>query len=601
MSRSTLRAVAYVQRRYCSVATLSLAEAPGCPYARAARQGTTRPTSCKSASSPPVAMTVTVADASSKIVKSYDQVPSPKSWPIVGTTFDLIRAGGAEHVHEYCDKRHKSLGPIYKETMGNQEFVFLSDAQLIQKVYQSEGKYPVHMVPEPWTLYNQKHNIQRGLFFMDGPEWRERRKSLNKVFLKKQTVSQYSQVFNHVISDLLNGWSKFAVSTKEVEPQSTSPCSSRASTISHQDGGAGKDDLGNVTSLERELYNWSIESLGAMIFGRRLGCLPSGQDGEPSMQSAHKMHEFVECVQKIFTESAKLTMIPPKLAKALNLPVWRRFETAASQALELARSYVKDNVHLLNGTQGEAMSGCPLHGAQGVLKQMTVEENIEQDEVVRIITDLFIAAADTTSHATQWALYLLSRHPESQEKIYNEVTEALGDDTCLQEHHLAKLPYVKGVIKEALRLYPVAPFLTRRLDEDIILDGYRIPAGKMIVMSLYTTGRSEEYYSEPNNFQPERWIRKDKKTTPNNINNSDSQSAINSYAYLPFGFGARACIGRRVAEMQMQFLLSRVVQRFKIQSGNEKEVGIKLRMITTPEEPIQLKLESRDSSSRVTC
>ena len=84
-----------------------------------------------------------------------------------------------------------------------------------------------------------------------------------------------------------------------------------------------------------------------------------------------------------------------------------------------------------------------------------------------------------TSHATQWALYLLARHPECQEKVLQEVSRVLAEDgsECVREKHLAHMPYVKGVIKESLRLYPVAPFLSRVLDKEITLNGYRVPAG----------------------------------------------------------------------------------------------------------------------------
>lgn len=68
-------------------------------------------------------------------------------------------------------------------------------------------------------------------------------------------------------------------------------------------------------------------------------------------------------------------------------------------------------------------------------------------------------------------------------------------------------------------------------------------------MSLYTTGRKSHYFSFPDQFMPERWIR-DKDAAHHQV--------INSHACLPFGLGVRSCIGRRVAEIQMQFLLSRV-------------------------------------------
>lgn len=84
-----------------------------------------------------------------------------------------------------------------------------------------------------------------------------------------------------------------------------------------------------------------------------------------------------------------------------------------------------------------------------------------------------------TSHATQWALYLLARNPECQERMLQEVNRVLDNDGSgsLREEHLTQMPYVKGVIKECLRLYPVAPFLSRVLDKEITLNGFRVPAG----------------------------------------------------------------------------------------------------------------------------
>lgn len=64
----------------------------------------------------------------------YEAIPTPKGLPLIGTLFDLIKSGGAEYVHQYCDRRHQQLGPIYKETMGNVEGVFIADAALMQKV-----------------------------------------------------------------------------------------------------------------------------------------------------------------------------------------------------------------------------------------------------------------------------------------------------------------------------------------------------------------------------------------------------------------------------------------------------------------------------------
>ena len=73
-----------------------------------------------------------------------------------------------------------------------------------------------------------------------------------------------------------------------------------------------------------------------MIFGRRLGCVSSSQD----KSNLPDIHEFVNCVQQIFVQSANMQLIPPKMAHYLKLPVWKRFEEAAGKALELGKQQV---------------------------------------------------------------------------------------------------------------------------------------------------------------------------------------------------------------------------------------------------------------------
>lgn len=79
---------------------------------------------------------------------------------------DLIAAGGGPKLHLYIDSRHKQLGPIFSETLGPVNAVFISDPKFMRQVFNAEGKYPVHFLPDAWVLYNKMHNSERGLFFM---------------------------------------------------------------------------------------------------------------------------------------------------------------------------------------------------------------------------------------------------------------------------------------------------------------------------------------------------------------------------------------------------------------------------------------------------
>lgn len=92
-------------------------------------------------------------------------------------------------LHDYVHQRHNQLGPIFCESLGGRtELVFVSEPQLMKSLFLNlEGKYPVHILPEPWLLYEKLYGSKRGLFFMNGEEWLENRRIMNKHLLRDGT------------------------------------------------------------------------------------------------------------------------------------------------------------------------------------------------------------------------------------------------------------------------------------------------------------------------------------------------------------------------------------------------------------------------------
>ena len=149
-----------------------------------------------------------------------------------------------------------------------------------------------------------------------------------------------------------------------------------------------------------------------------------------------------------------------------------------------------------------------------------------------------------------------------------EEIQAARNNGCEDFEASQQSSMLKGCIKEALRLYPVATFLTRILPEDSVIGNFKIPAkvelvistGRsikklffqktLVLLSLYSSGRNEKYFSNPSAFNPERWDRI--------LAKHDSNLVKDPFASLPFGHGKRACIGRRLAEAQMYTLLGKV-------------------------------------------
>lgn len=93
--------------------------------------------------------------------------PEPRRVPIFGTILCLMMAGGPQKLHEYVDKRHQELGPVFREQIGPLWSVFVNSPDEFRRIFlQLEGRTPRHFLPEAWTLYNEIRTQQRGLLFM---------------------------------------------------------------------------------------------------------------------------------------------------------------------------------------------------------------------------------------------------------------------------------------------------------------------------------------------------------------------------------------------------------------------------------------------------
>ncbi|XP_071444239.1 cytochrome P450 315a1, mitochondrial [Hetaerina americana] len=516
-----------------------------------------------------------------RVLQPFTEIPSPKGLPVIGTTLSLIAAGGYPKLHEYVDARHKVLGGVYKEAIGPTDAVFVADAHEIQKVFRHEGRAPKHLLPEPWVLYNELFGCKRGLFFMDGDEWLHFRRIMNKLLLKNTSSSMdfLRDPCNAISNNLLQRWQKIRVN-------------------------------GEIINIEAELYRWSINTVVATLLGGHLyASLTNGTKTATGDALEATISELASVVHLVFQESARLTLIPARLARFLRLSAWNQFVNAVDSALSTASSLVTEMIPLC-----QKVGHHEIDEKDGLLARM-LSEGLETKDVIRIVTDLVLAAGDTTAYSTQWALYLLAKHPEVQDKVVREIKESGLDQTVNDygsESLIQQLPILKGVIREALRLFPVAPFLTRILPVDCPMGGYNVPAGNLILISVYSSGRDPQYFPDPEKFWPERWLRADAKEQPHNngLEGDDVSKACpmsqgkgpvqkpylgvsSPYASLPFGLGVRSCIGKKIAEMQMSMTISKLVNHFHMDLLNKDDVKMILRLVSVPEVPVRIRFRER--------
>jgi cytochrome P450 len=168
-----------------------------------------------------------------------------------------------------------------------------------------------------------------------------------------------------------------------------------------------------------------------------------------------------------------------------------------------------------------------------------------RDEVMTAL----IAGHETSAAALVWAWYLLAQNDGPRARLRGEVSAALRGRAPTVED-LSRLPYARMVMDETLRLYPPAWGQPRQVIAADELCGYRVEAGKILMVSQYITHRHPDYWERPEEFMPERF-------TPEAI------ASRPRFTYFPFGGGAHHCIGNNFALMETQLVLSTVIQHFE--------------------------------------
>src|SRR5262249_53201000 len=211
-------------------------------------------------------------------------------------------------------------------------------------------------------------------------------------------------------------------------------------------------------------------------------------------------------------------------------------------------------------------------------------EKLDDANIIAQCITFLIAGHETTSGLLSFALHALLKNPGVLARAYDEVDRVLGTDlnvlpTYAQVH---QLPYVDQILKETLRLWPTAPAFTRHPYEDTIIGGkYRLEKTGIAMILTPMLHRDKQVWGEnaeefdPDHFDPERWA----KIPPN--------------AFLPFGTGQRACIGRQFAMQEAILVMGMVLQRFEFIDFANYKLETKQALTVKPDNfHIKLKLRT---------
>ncbi|KAK3578380.1 hypothetical protein CHS0354_025474 [Potamilus streckersoni] len=307
-------------------------------------------------------------------------------------------------------------------------------------------------------------------------------------------------------------------------------------------------------NVEDILSDYAIEAFGRVLYGYEIGCLPR--------RAKNDFHKFADTARINFEKAKKLLLLPKIVM--VHHPEWKEHVKRWNFLLKTTQNAISKFRHR------QETAPCVLSG-------LLHSEELTEEEVLINITDMMIASIDTTITSIRWCLHELSLHPECQELI---VEEYWNDGSNMTYHTLHGLKFLKAVVKETLRLHPTGFFTCRLIKEDMEVGNSRIPAKTNVAISMFVMGRNPSLTLDPDRFHPQRWLK-------------DSTDLDQFYQNVPFGFGPRMCLGRKVAEMEIMLFVLQFCRSFRFYPKNSEHIGHKVQLLLVPSKPIELILSER--------
>jgi len=271
----------------------------------------------------------------------------------------------------------------------------------------------------------------------------------------------------------------------------------------------------------------------------------------------------------IFRGIYQQAVLPPVLRR-LPLPSNTRYERARNRAWAAVSKTIG-----LYRQDGEN------HG--DVLSMLLTTQDDEGEvlgdaEIHAQIMTLLVAGIDTTAVALTWAVHLLCQHPDVQERLRDETVKVLGTRTATWED-LPRLDLARRVITETLRLYPPGWIFTRTTTTEARLADAVIPPDTTLVYSPYLIHHDARFNPLPDSFDPDRWL-------------PERQHVRGTH--IPFGGGARKCLGDNYAMTLATLALSTIVAQWRLSHGDPQAPSIEPRMTLTPHN-VQVRVESLET------
>ncbi|XP_014364516.2 cytochrome P450 CYP12A2 [Papilio machaon] len=454
------------------------------------------------------------ATESVQSLKSWDEIPGPSKLPFISSLHHFLPMGSFYNIDgfELLDKLYKTYGPIVRlpGLFGSPDIVIIYDAESIAYILRSENLTPKRPGFQSLEHYRKEYKKKSGkvtheitgLVTDHDEKWKTLRSTVNPILLQPKTIKLYSKILDDVANDMI-----------------------KRMRLIRDENNMLKGDLSTEMNL------WALESIGVVALGDRLNCF------DPNLPADSPVRKLIQIVHDFFAVADKLDF-KPSLWRIYPTKSYKRAMKLYEDQENLNKYFIQKATEVLKTKRADKES----ENEKGILEKLL---EINEHYAYLMASDLLFAGVDTAANTVIPTFYLLAKNPEKQNKLREEIL------SCSE-----KRPYLKACIKEAMRIMPVVSGNLRQTSKEYSLLGYHIPKHSLLTFANQHVSMMDCHYPRPNEYIPERWMAD--KEDPLYHGNA------HPFAFMPFGFGTRSCIGRRIAELEMETFVARVVENFQI-------------------------------------
>lgn len=495
------------------------------------------------------------SDVDLENARPYSEVPGPSKLELIR----LFMPGGSFSKKPFfaaIREMGKTYGQLFRfpGIFDKPEFVIDLNPKDFSIIFHNEGTWPDRRVFDTFVYHRVKHRPEffqgvEGIISTSGEKWAKMRTAVNPILMQPKNAKLY-------LNTLLEINNEFLERIRHIRDPSTLEVP-----------GDFFDDINRL----------AFEGIAGIALNTRLGLIQTNRNSAESKT-------IMKCVRNFFILSEELE-IKPSIWKYVKTPKFYEMMKTLDTMTDICNKYINEALmRIEHDSEGKLTS--ELGKEKSVLEKLV---RVDKKFAVVMALDMILAGIDTTSSTLAGILLCIAKNTDKQQKLFEEIKQILPEkESQLTTENMQNLPYLRACIKEGMRCHPIIPGTVRRLPSDVVLSGYRIPAGTDISIGANLVMHDERYVKQADKFIPERWLRNDRSAL------ALEGQISNPFLYIPFGFGPRTCAGKRIVNLELEITLARLVRNFQIEFNYPTENAFAMKFISVPQIPLKFKLIERE-------